>query len=154
NFLGRSQRGTAFVAEFLRQLLQFGLDDLPQAPGRSQDRGNFGRLLLFRAQLLDDVVDFELRNAIQLQLQYRQRLLEIERKGLHQLRSGILLAVAGADDLQGPIKTVEDDLETLQNVQPPLELRQQILVPSTDRVEAKVEKAQQQFAQIGSLGHQ
>src|SRR5205807_7077344 len=53
-----------------------------------------------------------------------------------------------------PVEPVEDDLEALQNVDPPLELRQKKLETPADRVESKIEKAEQHLRQVQSLRNQ
>ena len=76
-----AERRAAIVAEFLRDLLQLGFDDFPQA-GLFEARILrivLGLGLLF-LQLLEDAVDFQRRDAIQGQLEDRVGLLGIERE--------------------------------------------------------------------------
>ncbi len=53
-------------------------------------------------------------------------------------------ALAAANDLQGLLEPFEDDRETFENVNPPLELPQLVLEPPRDRFKAEVEEVPQQ----------
>ena len=88
----RADRRAAIVAEFLGDLLQFGLDDFPEPGFRSEDLADRFRLGPLLLQLFEDPIDLQRRDAIQGQLEDRFGLLLIERKGLHQLGGRVLLS--------------------------------------------------------------
>ena len=88
-----------------------------------------------------------LRDAVELQLEDRVRLRLVERERLHQLLGGVLLAVAFADDLDGLVEAVEDDLEALEDVDPPFQLRQLELEPLPHGGKAEVEEVPQHLSE-------
>src|SRR5207253_4381613 len=121
------------------QLFELVLDDGPEPALGSEDRFDllgFGPLLL---QLVENLADFQLGDLVQLGVEDRDRLLLIELEGPLQLLGCVGLAVAVADDPDGPVERVEDDLEAFEDVDPLAELPQLVLEAAADGGEAEGE---------------
>ena len=139
--------GPALVGELGRELFEFRLDDVPEFLFRRQHLADLVSLGAFLAQLFEDRVDLQLRDAIELQFQDRHRLRFVEREDVHQLVGGIALAGAVADDLQRLVEVVEDQRETFEDVNAVLKLPQLELEAPSDRLQAKGQEMPQHFGQ-------
>ena len=78
-------------------------------------------------QLVEDVLDLQLAEAVELGLEDGVGLEVGEAEAVHQLGGGVGLAVAGPDDPDRLVEVVEDDREPFEDVDPPEQVRQLVL---------------------------
>ena len=94
----------------------------------------------FCGQLVEDVLDLQLAQAVELRLEDRVGLELGEAEPRDQLGGGVGLAVAGADDPDRLVEVVEDDREAFEDVDPPEQVLQLVLEPAGDDLEPEVEE--------------
>jgi hypothetical protein len=115
--------------------------------GREERLDPLGLLLLLR-QLVHDLLDFHLRDLVELRVEDRADLLVVELEGRLQLLGRVRLAGALADDLDRAVQRVEDDREPFEDVDPLLQLPQLELEPPPHRGEAEVEEVPEHLLEV------
>ncbi len=141
------------LAEGLRDLLELAPDDLP--PRRlvvEQLLDLLGPLPLLR-QLVQDVANLQLAQAVELGLQDRVGLERRDLEPRHQLGGGVGLAVAGADDRDRLVQVLEDDREAFEDVDPLEQVPQLESQPPGDDLQAEVEELLEDRLQIQAAGN-
>ena len=154
DFIGRAQRGLPLVGELCCQLLEFFLDDAPELLRRAEQRLDPVRIGTLLLQLLTDLVDLEPADPVEHHFENRVGLDLIEREGLEQFLGGVGFSAARADQLQGLVESIEEDLETLENVDAFSELFELEFEASPHGVEAKRVEVVEHFAESESAWHQ
>src|SRR3569623_1954568 len=102
--------------ERIRVELLLAADDGEQRVGGLEDLLDPLRLGRLLVELLADDVDLELREPIQLELEDRIGLDLVELEPLDDLLGGVVLALAGTDDLDDLVERVEDRDEAFEDV--------------------------------------
>ena len=95
---------------------------------------------LFCGQLVEDVVDLQLAQAVELGLEHRVGLDLGQPEPRDQLGGGVGLAVAVADDPDRLVQVVEDDREAFEDVDAVEQVRQLVPQPPGDDLEPEVEE--------------
>src|SRR5690606_35603014 len=113
------------------------------------DASGLGALFL---QLVPDLLNLELGQAIELRLQDGVGLDLVQIERLHQLAGGVLFSVRLPDELDGPIEPVEDLLESLEDVDPLPELSQLVLQSPSDGGEPKIDEMLEDLLEIQASG--
>src|SRR5262245_2821764 len=108
-------------------------------------------LRLLFLELLQDLLDFHLRNSIELRFENGIDLNFIELESLHQLLGRIGLAFAIANNADGFIERVENNLEAFENVNSFAELFELILKTALDRRKAKIKEVAENLFDSESL---
>ncbi len=137
DLFGRPDGGATLGAEGLVDLHQFVADLAPQSFLGLEQLANLLGLGFLLGQFGSDVVDLQTRNAVQCEFEDGIRLSFIQRERLHQLLGGVLLAGAFANEFESLVESVEDDGESLQDVNPLLKLRKLILIPAANRLQTE-----------------
>ena len=104
------------------------------------------------AELVLDDEDLEPRQSIQLELEDGVGLLRVQLEAFDDLVGGVGFAVRLADDADDLVERVEHLLEALEEMDALLQLRQLVLEPRGDHVQAEVEKVPEHLLQIEPLG--
>src|SRR5271157_1725050 len=159
-FLSELHRGSgsldacaARLAEGLVDLLELGLDDLPPRRFVVEQELDLGGPLPLLLQLIEDVADLELAQAIELGLEDGIGLDLAQLEPPDQLGCGVCLAVAVADDLDRLVEVLEDDcepLEDMDSLEQVLELEPQA---SDHNFHAEIEKVLENRRQVEPAGN-
>ena len=128
------------LAVGLGDLLQLVPDDLPARRLVGEQRLDLRGPLPLLRQLVEDVLDLQLAQAVELRLEDRVGLDLGEAEPGDQLGGGVGLAVAVADDPDRLVEVVEDDREAFEDVDPVEQVLQLVLQPAGDDLEPEVEE--------------
>ena len=142
------------------QRLQFLADDPPTSAvvgvgGRFLEQlADLPRPFVFVLQLVQHDVDFEFRQPVELQFEDRVGLVLVQTlaplpggEAFHDLRRRVGLAVAVADDLEDLVQRVEDQRESVQDVDASFQGGQLVFEARGDDVQTEVQEVPQRLLQ-------
>ncbi len=145
NIVAAGELGSPPCAKFGGQRFEFVAHHAPKLLLGAKNGLDLLGLACFLLELVENLLNFQLGDLVELGVENRIDLDFIELERGHQLLGGIRLALALTDDADGAIEGVEDDLETLKDVNPLAKLLQLELEALAHRRQTKVEEIAQYF---------
>ena len=136
--------GAPLVGEPLGDLIELAANHLPQLALVLEDGLDFLGAPALRRQLLENDLNLQPRQLVQLEFEDGVGLLLVETEALDELASGVRLALRFANDPDCLVERIEDDGETFEEVNAPLELGQLIFEAPGNDFLAKIEELAQE----------